>query len=271
MAGDFFSLDGFLSPQILAAEKDFIVVYKPPRMHSTPLEKGHGETTLDWCSGLFPEIADLPGRRKGEGGLLHRLDYETQGLMLLARTVTGMESLLGQQKKGLIIKGYSALTAESSGLIPGFPLQKPEIPPGVLKDKGGESEPFQIKSAFRPYGLGRKAVRPVAGTGITETKKKSKELAFDAGEPYVTEILEASTLGSLFVSLRLRIYKGFRHQIRSHLAWLGFPILNDVLYGGSAYGKGFLGLRASSLAFNDPSSGGELAFSLAPLDVDDLV
>jgi len=275
MAGDFFPISDFSFPQILTAKKDFLVVFKPPRMHSIPLENGKDQTLLDWYSGIFPEIAELPGRRAGEGGLLHRLDYETQGLMLIARTVTGMESLLEQQKKGFIFKEYSALTAESNVILPGFPSQKPEVPNWVFTGKDGKSEPVQIKSAFRPYGVGRKSVRPVVSitgqTGTTEKEKKRKEIALDSGEPYTTGIIEAHSLGSAFISLRVRIHRGFRHQIRNHMAWIGRPVLNDDLYGGLSYGKGFLGLRACSLVFNDPTSGGELAFSIAPLDLNDLI
>ena len=273
MAGSFFPIHDILSPQILAAEKDFLIVYKPPRMHSAPhiaphsapLSDTHGDTLLDWCYGLFPGIAALPGRRPGEGGLLHRLDYETQGLMLLARTVKGMESLLVRQERGMILKEYSALTAESSGNLPGFPPQKPELPHGVFNGKDAAGLPFQIKSAFRPYGPGRKEVRPVV-----DGQKKSKEAAFDSGGPYITEILEARSAGELFVSLSLRIFRGFRHQVRNHLAWIGRPVLNDALYGGLSCGKGLLGLRAFSLAFNDPSSGAELFYSTAPLDPEHL-
>ena len=66
------------------------------------------------------------------------------------------------------------------------------------------------------------------------------------------------------------IVKGFRHQIRSHLTWLGMSILNDDLYGGERRGKGFLALRASSITFNDPSSGEELSYSIPPLELEEV-
>ena len=252
-----FSLGAILEPQIIAAEEGFLVVYKPPRMHSAPFACSTGETLLDFCLGKFPEILSFPGRKAGEGGLLHRLDYETQGLMLIARNAKSMEALLGLHREGKIIKGYSALVARSDMVPPGFPIKMPGFPiktPGFPKETPG----FKIKSAFRPYGPGRKAVRPVL-----------PEKNAGRSQVYSTEILRGGPfseagLAGVF-SLSLRITKGFRHQIRCHLAWLGLPILNDSLYGGLSFGSGLLALRAASIAFNDPFSGEERDFSIPPL------
>jgi 23S rRNA pseudouridine1911/1915/1917 synthase len=243
-------------PQVLAEEKDFLIVYKPPRMHSTS-QAFSTESLLNWCVESFPEVGELSGRNKGEGGLLHRLDYETHGLMLLSRNNLAMEALLERQKQGKIIKEYSALTGESGIALPGFPKEKPELQPGNA---------INITSAFRPYGKGRKAARPVL---IGDTKKNATD------KLYITEILESKLtsvagLGNC-LSLRIRINKGFRHQIRSHLAWLGMPILNDAVYGGSAFGNGCLALRACSLAFADPATGEERRYAIPGLRAEDLL
>ena len=252
-AAEFFcSIENFYVPQILAEEKNFLIVYKPPGMHSAPLARSPGETLTipEWCAAKFPEIRDLPGRQAGEGGLLHRLDFDTHGLLLVARTAAGMESLLALQREGKIVKEYSALASESKTALPGMPAQKPEFPAGVVLAAGIASHPFSINSAFRAYGPGRKSVRPLmAGSAETETL-------------YTTEVIGASTLPGNICRIRVRITRGFRHQIRCHLAWAGMPILNDKLYGGASYGKGLLGLRACSLIFTDPSSGIERLYSI---------
>jgi len=247
--------DGINMPQVLEEEKDFLIVYKPPRMHSAP-QASSAESLFTWCVRIFPEVGELSGRNKGEGGLLHRLDYETHGLMLLARSKLGMEALLEQQAQGKILKEYSALTVESGIAMPGFPKEKPELQPGNA---------VEITSAFRPYGPGRKAVRPVL-FGDAKNNRPRKL--------YITEVLESkltSTFGSMAggfgncLSLRLRISRGFRHQIRCHLAWLGMPILNDALYGGIGFGNAWLALRACSLAFADPSTGEKRGYSIPAL------
>ena len=244
-------------PQLLAAEKDFLLVYKPPRMHSAPqAHSSGGETILEWCVKQFPEVALLPGRKAGEGGLLHRLDYETHGLMLIARSMTGMEALLEQQREGRILKEYSVLTVENKIALPGFPKEKPCFVFGNSPLPDCQDGMLQkIESAFKPYGPGRKAVRPVPPGGN--------------GKLYSTEILESRPVLDAgipnYFSLKLRICKGFRHQIRCHLAWMGMPILNDGLYGGLSFGNGLLALRATSIAFNDPSSGEERSYSIPDL------
>jgi 23S rRNA pseudouridine1911/1915/1917 synthase len=244
------SVDDIVKPQLLAAEKDFLLVYKPPRMHSAPEARSSGgETILGWCAARFSEVALLPGRKAGEGGLLHRLDYETHGLMLLARSRPGMEALLEQQRAGKIIKEYNALAAKSETTLTGFPKNTP-----VWSQRNSEV-PVKIESAFRPYGPGRKSVRPILPVG-------NKTL-------YSSEILESRNFSDTdlpqYFSIRLRICKGFRHQIRCHLAWMGLPILNDSLYGGLSFGKGLLALRAILIAFNDPSSGEERRYSIPSL------
>jgi 23S rRNA pseudouridine1911/1915/1917 synthase len=242
-------------PQVIAEEKDFLIVYKPPRMHSTP-QTLSVESLYTWCVQNFPEVGGLSGRNKGEGGLLHRLDYETHGLMLFARTKLGMEALFEQQEQGNIIKEYNALVFKIGIVLPGFPKEKPELQPGST---------IEITSAFRPYGKGRKAVRPVLIGGVKNNEPEKL---------YLTEVLESKLVSESghgnCLSFRLRISKGFRHQIRCHLAWLGMPILSDALYGGAAFGNGNLALRACSLVFADPATGEERCYEIGGLRAEDL-
>lgn len=265
MAEELLPLNNIFVPRVLVAEKHFLLVYKPPRMHSAPLSESKGANILDYCVKNHPEVLSFPGRKSGEGGLLHRLDYETQGLMLIARTKPGMESLLQQQNDGEIKKEYSALTAASKNILPGFPVQKPPVPLNFFDGKDEFFEPFRLTCAFRPYGQGGKTVRPVfpeSGQGENPEKKCMKQ--------YFTEILGRRFLSFGFTSFRLRIVSGFRHQIRSQMAWLGMPILNDKQYGAVSYGMGLLGLRACSLAFYDPASGEELCYSIPAFELDEV-
>ena len=264
------NIDNILQPQILAAEKDYLVVYKPPKMHSAPQAKSEGVNILYWCAGQFPEIMDLKGRRAGEGGLLHRLDYETQGLMLIARTRIGMDAFLKQQNEGVLAKEYCALASRSEATPPGFPLIRPDpeiipkiIPKIVIEGPQDESG-FRISSAFRPYGPGRKEVRPVILSLLKSGDKvlKPKGLALDRGNEYTTDVLRMRDLPKGIKLFRLRIFTGFRHQLRSHLTWMGMPILNDSLYGGLSCGNGFLALRAFKLAFIEPGSGRKIVCSI---------
>lgn len=302
-------INDFSKPQILEVEKEFLLVYKPPRMHSIPLVKSPGDNILEWCSREFPEIKDLAGndnrsdsqapipvipvRPALEGGVLHRLDYETHGLMLVARTLHAMTFLIEQQKNGKTSKEYSAITGEGTTILKGFPDEKPKLFFWVFREKRRSGDSVNIKSAFRPYGPGRKAVRPVVPNinvpygNTLLVKNPDTDIALDGSRPYVTEIISAQLFSPegevLSVShelpevekpglacFNIRIVKGFRHQIRSHLAWIGRPILNDSVYGGITFGKGLLGLRACSISFTDPSSGEKQSYSIPPLHLSEV-
>jgi 23S rRNA pseudouridine1911/1915/1917 synthase len=64
--------------------------------------------------------------------------------------------------------------------------------------------------------------------------------------------------------------RGFRHQIRCHLAWTGFPILNDPVYGGAESAEsaqGFLALSAAGLFFEDPRDKSPREYRIHPLEI----
>ena len=261
MSGNFLLIDDILIPRILVTEKDFLLVYKPPLMHTAPLKTQGAETLLEWVCREFPELAELHGRKEGEGGLLHRLDYETHGLLLVARTKAGMENLLAQQREDKMHKKYSAISSGEKISIPGFPadplcstVERFCSPTERFCSPTDHLCPTRIISAFRPYGPGRKAVRPM----------------LNGDKKYITEIVKIIPVKDGENSLSIRIVKGFRHQIRCHLAWLGLPILNDTLYGGKYFGKGLLGLRATSISFSDPATGRDLCYSIPELEIGDI-
>jgi 23S rRNA pseudouridine1911/1915/1917 synthase len=241
-----------LAPSFLETAKDFLLIYKPPRMHCSP---GKGPCLLDWAAESFPEIKDLRGRRPGEGGLLHRLDFETRGLVLIARRQEALDALLRQQEEGVFTKDYAALSAGGGPGLPGFPPVPGDLLPFQPPSPG---QPLIVESPFRAWGPGRKAVRPGFPPDRGGSTKKARRSALDRGLPYRTEITALEREGDLF-RFQVRLRRGFRHQIRCHLAWLGFPLLNDGLYGGEDRG-GFLALSAQGLSFLDPSTGEERRF-----------
>jgi 23S rRNA pseudouridine1911/1915/1917 synthase len=215
-----------------------------------PANNATDASLLDWCAAQFPDLRRVQGKHPWEGGVLHRLDYEARGLMLIARTQETLDALSAQQKAGLFVKDYTALSAPGVQ-ISGFPQ-----PPALY----GAS--CVIESGFRPFGPGRKAVRPVVFPLTGMRGKSVKELALDQGKPYQTEIVETRERGDC-IQFTLRLRRGFRHQIRCHLAWLGYPILNDALYGGEDR-DGTLCLYAHTISFLKPGSGARVSYSIAP-------
>ena len=235
-------------PQIITDTPSYLVLYKPPCMHTAPLTAGEENTLLNWAASLYPGIVKIQGKKPIEGGLVHRLDYETHGLVLCAKTQKIYEDFMLMQKAGHIIKEYDAASSVS--------------PSSISSLKNIDKTNTIIQSAFRPFGKGRKAVRPLEPDHVLAAGKTI----------YQTEILCCRDIKNTSY-FRLRIKKGFRHQIRCHLAWIGRPLFNDFLYGScdniqpdtnTMQSKAgiFLALRASSIAFCDPVTGNPVEAAL---------
>ncbi len=215
---------------------DTLVWWKESGIPTVPLKNTiDGRTLLSIASAYFPEIRCCSGVNTWEGGVVHRLDNLTKGLVLIARNQKAYDALMQQQKKDMIIKEYRAVTTTGRSIDEGFePFLQYPITDG----------PVRITSYFRSFGPGGKSVRPVA------TSKR-----YMKGKVYSTEIVPVSENEYLCT-----ITKGFRHQIRSHLAWAGHPINGDVQYGGVPSDD--FGLEAISISYIEPCSGRKLTITI---------
>jgi 23S rRNA pseudouridine1911/1915/1917 synthase len=235
------------NPYILKETADFAVVFKPPKMHCTVnsyklTNEGQktDSTILEWYTANSSSVFDI----------MHRLDFETHGLVLFAKNENSYNFFKSAQDKGEFIKEYSAVCTDAgfAACIEGFPECN-------YSRKVSQS----IESYFRPYGPGRKQVRPVIEDG-----KKHKEIAKDKGGFYRTEIISIN--GDV---VTVQIKRGFRHQIRCHLCWIGFPIQNDPLYSHLAKETAFpeyvLALRSHALFFPDPKTGKQQEYQIDKL------
>jgi 23S rRNA pseudouridine1911/1915/1917 synthase len=240
-------------PYILEETSCFAVVYKPPKTYSVPIQKKASTTLVDWFTANGGANTGLE-----ESGLLHRLDFETRGLVLFAKNEKSFNYLKTLQDSGEFIKEYSAVCKNAAGtvgssLLPGFPKPPLETVPSLANFEPSAEKPLIIESYFRPFGPGRKQVRPVIEDG-----KKHSEIAKDKGGFYKTLIIEKN--GNNFT---IRIKRGFRHQIRCHLCWIGFPILNDPLYSQDETStESNLALCAHAIFFTDPQTGKQLEYKI---------
>jgi 23S rRNA pseudouridine1911/1915/1917 synthase len=249
------------SPYLLEETGDFAVVFKPAKMHCTPKDdsfhrkgtqgqtkKDDSNTLIDWYTAHFPPAFEI----------MHRLDYETHGLLLFAKNEKSFNFFRNLQDEDGFAKEYSAvcIPAGSAVQIAGFPLHPLHFQP----EDSMSFQNYIIESYFRPYGPGRKLVRPV--TDLAGSKHKEK--ATDKGRFYKTEII--SVKDDVFT---VQIKRGFRHQIRCHLCWIGYPILNDPLYshGEASAPSGGLALRSHALFFADPASGRKKEYRIESLSV----
>ncbi|MBO7637579.1 MAG: RNA pseudouridine synthase, partial [Treponema sp.] len=182
---------------------------------SAPLEKD-GLSVLTLIKKEYPSCLTVRGKKEIEGGLVHRLDTDTDGLLLIAETQEFYDYIQEVQERGLFIKTYSALCKSIPPQIEdGYPPC-----PYKLDGIGGDC---QVSSYFRHYGPSRKCVRPVSEQSTLMAKKKAGTVL------YSTNVKIKGIEGEAF-QVECKIAKGFRHQVRCHLAWLGLPVIGDKLY-----------------------------------------
>ena len=223
-----------------SVEEPFLLVNKPSGLASAPLREGD-DSAVTRLLPDFPAIARVRGRKAVEGGLVHRLDTQTSGLLLIAASQDFYDRIIAEQEAGKFIKTYTAVCDNARSIPPaeGFPPRPPFAEQGAT---GGRSYSLRVESRFRSWGPHGREVRPVSeSSGPGAVKKASPGL-------YRTELsLEPYEDGT--VSATCRIARGYRHQVRCHLAWLGFPVKGDVLYNPAAKAGDALCFHATGLAF----------------------
>lgn len=262
-------------PFLLSRTEDYLAIFKPAGMHSVgaPRRIALGEDAekpMDLVSWLKFELSDhaksferdankgdnlgesltnlsslaFGPRISGELGTLSRLDRDTSGLILIARSVAAMRRAIESQKSGKIRKYYRIVCAPSQRLLPGFRPPRRALSAeetSRFMGSGAVSEGLAIESYFRSYG---KRGATVACVSSEEKAAEKKRLSASSFLTLVTrrgkvmaEEFEASAEASEIEAL---IYSGFRHQIRAHMAWIGYPIAGDRLYGGVAASRLYL-------------------------------
>ncbi|MBQ9239439.1 MAG: RNA pseudouridine synthase [Treponema sp.] len=206
------------------AADPFLVIAKPPGLSSAPLtaDTGNSTSALSEALVLFPELAAVDGKKAFEHGLLHRLDRATTGLLLIAATQEAYDALDRAQQRGAFTKSYRAdcvLHPDNAQALGGFPPCPFRVRPET---------PLTVVSAFRAYGIGRRAVRPVTPLSGPAARAKG------GARLYATDIIVAPHTDG-FLQATCTITRGARHQVRCHLAWLGFPVVGDALYNATVF------------------------------------
>ena len=239
-------------PCIVRETAHWAVVYKPPHLPTAPLRADERNTLVYWFLhspevqkqsaeyGLRSREAQVRGKKAIEAGLLHRLDTDTRGLVLFAKDQAVYDFLAARQEAGQMIKTYCAFVE---------PNRVPEIDNGygfgatelsmlkefaaaqrgiaaqeqvVVQERIAAQLPLTLESQFRNFGPGAKRVAPVV-SGSRHYKKD--------GRLYTTVIEAADILPSPpLIRVRCRLSRGYRHQVRAHLAAVGLPIVGDPLY-----------------------------------------
>jgi len=217
--------------EIVHEDNDVVVVNKPSGLLVHPSVRDEEETLANVLVARYPEIAGV-GESFERPGIVHRLDKDASGLLVVARTKKAYTSLKRQFQKHTIKKEYQVL-------VHGHPPKDAgTITLAVGRASSGE------KMAAR--------AEPLAGDRSAVTHYRVD-----------TRYADASLL-------TVRTETGRTHQIRAHFKALGCPVAGDPLYHwkrGPSLPAGRLFLHAKTLGFSHPASRRKLEFS-APLPAD---
>jgi 23S rRNA pseudouridine1911/1915/1917 synthase len=209
--------------RIVHLDDDLAVIDKPAGLVVHPAPSHTGPT-------LVSELGDLLGGGDPERpGIVHRLDKDTSGLMVVARGPEALAALQGAVREREVERRYLALAG------------------GRLGSRTGTID-APIGRASR-----RRTRMAVAGAASREARTHFEVLELLPRETYLEASLET----------------GRTHQIRAHFAAIGHPLAGDETYGGKdRYGLGRQFLHSHRLAFRHPTTGARLDFSSAlPADL----
>lgn len=217
---------------VVADSADWIVVDKPAGLVTHPGAGNWSGTLLNGLLYRYPELT-----RVARAGIVHRLDKDTSGLMVVARTELAQTHLVRQLQARTVGREYLALAH------------------GWLAADGTVDRP-----------IGRDARVPVRMSVDRPVAPKP------AITHYRVDRLGAASEAERVTQVICRLETGRTHQIRVHLASLGHPLLADTLYGGRPLaGAQRQMLHARALRFDDPGGGGAVEFQSAlPADMTDV-
>jgi len=205
---------------IIYEDDDLLVIDKPPGLAVHPAP-GHPTHTL--ANAILSHLSSLPDtgdwRRPG---IVHRLDKDTSGVMVVAKNSTAHLNLTDQFKARSVVKAYLVLVK------------------GHLTPEDGIIE--------APIGRDRRH------------RERMAVVAEDKGREARTEYHVIDYMGG-YTLLEVRPETGRTHQIRVHLGAIGYPVVGDKVYGVKSPHLSRQFVHASRLGFILPSTGKYVEFT----------
>ena len=212
---------------IVFEDDHLLLINKAPGLVVHP-GSGHNSGTL--AHGLLFLHSDLPGAEEGRPGLVHRLDKDTSGLLLVAKNEQALRILMAAFQERSIEKIYHAIL-----------LRTPSEKSGRIVAPLGRHPVLRQKMAVREQG----------------------------GKYAATNWRIQEQFANGWCLAEIGLETGRTHQIRVHMSTLRMPVAGDALYGGSLSNGCQIAvprqmLHASTLQFTHPISGERLSWT-APL------
>lgn len=211
---------------IIYEDDDIAVIEKEAGMVVHPGIGQETGTLVHAILSRYPEIVDMQDDPLAEGrmGIVHRLDKDTSGLIVIARNIDALTNLMAQFKARTTEKYYLALVERTPKTMEG-----------------------RIDAA-----IGR------------DPKQRKRMGVVNDGKSAVTEfeIIDTNFKDGRAL-LRIKIETGRTHQIRVHMAFIGCPIIGDTVYGYNKQRLGLKRnfLHAAELSFDHPSTGERKTFT----------
>lgn len=233
--------------EVLFEDEDLIVINKPVGVMVHP---GAGRTDPTLIEGVLHYLGTKVTFTEeeietGRPGIVHRLDADTSGVMVIAKNLSCHRALSLQFQNRTILRVYKALVV---GEFPEEQLFKSYLyrdPTHRTRYQSLEVEEYQ---------------------GLPAQKKSSKKYRY--AESYFKREVVFAAQCSL---ISCKLATGRTHQIRIHCKTLGYPILGDQVYGTNDVSKNHVNgkvsrqmLHAETLGFSHPRTGDKLAFSVDP-------
>jgi 23S rRNA pseudouridine1911/1915/1917 synthase len=210
--------------EIVYEDADLLVIDKPAGLAVHPAPGHPSHTLANAVLAHLPALAeDVDSLRPG---IVHRLDKDTSGLIIVAKNRAAHENLSDQFKSRSVSKAYIVLVK------------------GKLSPESGVIE----------AAIGR------------DPRNRQRMAVVARGREARTEYRVIQYIGD-YSLLEIRPRTGRTHQIRVHLAAIGFPVVGDTTYGVASPHLSRQFLHASRLGFNLPSTGRPVEFT-SPLPPD---
>lgn len=221
-----------IKPRVVFEDNALLALDKPCALPVQPLSCDETQTLMNGVAARYPECIPL-GDKPLMAGALHRIDADTSGLVLVARTADAFENLRAQFSAQTVRKTYLALVEGAvavGGTLENDLIHDPSLAFCKMIDYRNNRLCESEKAKTRPLH----AVTQFKPVGRTCVENEERTL------------------------LEVTIYTGVTHQIRAQLAMAGMHIINDRLYGAFAI-ENQTGhcLHAYSAAFKHPVTGEE--------------